>query len=83
MRAPVGGLLTVGLSLFCVLALQAPALGAMIFGWAALVWLYGVLANREPSPGVWLAERVDDLGIVLYVVIFICELLIIWMQYAT
>lgn len=83
MRAPVGGFLTISLALFCVLAIQAPALGALIFGWAVLVWLFGALAHREPSPGVWLAERVDDLGFSLYVVILICELIVIWVQYGT
>lgn len=39
------------------------------------------LRNREPSPAIWFAERVDDLGYGLYAAIILLEVLIIWLQY--
>lgn len=38
--------------------------------------------SREPSPLVWLAIKVDDIGHVVYAVIITLELLILWMQYS-
>jgi hypothetical protein len=40
------------------------------------------LRERDPSPSLWLREKVDDLGLALYIAIIFVECLIIWVQYA-
>lgn len=37
--------------------------------------------SREPSPLLWLAVKVDEVGYSLYAAAILVEILILWLQY--